>query len=101
MSSDAPVGWNAFRDKFVSTRGTNKAHAREGRKDYERQGAKREDGRSKRATGRDQQLNLKVTVEFKRDLAEIAKANKKPMNVMLEMMLAEWKARHAGRGLWG
>jgi hypothetical protein len=53
------------------------------------------DGRSRRATGRNKQLNVKVKREFDRELRTLAKARKVGLGEMLEIILAEWKANGA------
>jgi hypothetical protein len=58
----------------------------------ERPPVRPEDQRRARATGRDKQLNLKVSAEFRDELRTLARTNSVGMNEMLERILAEWKA---------
>lgn len=54
------------------------------------------DGRSRRATGRNKQLNVKVKAEFDAEVRALAKARKIGLGELLEIVLAEWKeASHA------
>jgi hypothetical protein len=55
------------------------------------------DGRSRRATGRNKQLNVKVRREFDSELRALAKARKVGLGEMLEIILAGWKASGAKR----
>jgi hypothetical protein len=50
------------------------------------------DGRSKRATGRSKQLNLKVMPEVDAEFRALAKAEGKGFGEMFETIFAEWKA---------
>src|SRR5262245_26631778 len=55
------------------------------------------DGRSRRATGRNKQLNVKVKREFDTELRALATARKICLGELLEIILAEWKASEAKR----
>jgi hypothetical protein len=94
---DAKPGWSAFRDKVaVPDVPKLRGFTAESRHQYEQQGkGKLHDGRSKRRTGRNVQLNLKVRADFKAELLALAAARGVGMAELLETVLAEWKADHA------
>lgn len=51
------------------------------------------DGRSKRATGRTAQLNIKVRPEWKAELSTAAAARGLLMVELIEQMFSDWRAR--------
>jgi hypothetical protein len=87
MSEDAKPTWAAFRAKVaVNSARTVPGFTAETRLELEQQG-RRADGRSRRRTGRDVKMTLKVKPDFKARLAALAEARGVAMAAVLELAL--------------
>jgi hypothetical protein len=91
---DATPAWHAFARKMEPAARKPKARTPRGRADYERDGIV-PDGRSKRRTGRDVKMTLKVRPEFKAKLAAIAAARDTGMAEVLEAALEKLEGGRA------